>query len=377
MRSSVSVRRWVAELLHERQVRRGHRLHFAEYAGIWVGAIVLIHLVGSTASAQLRGRVVDAEGGPVPGVAVETWSPVRQLGVRVSDDDGTFRFTREEVQEVSGIIARRVGWKTARLRVISADTLLRVSMEPQPETLDGLSVKATRIPACPNREAPRARGLWLALRDQYQSRSDTSSIATFLSSIESIGPREEVGLADTAGTARRWIKSLHAHRLMWARIISTRGYGYGITESTGEAYAAWQYPPLESYYLSHFAEDLFGERHTLSIIRESSDEVVLRYCPRERSNRGQRIEGTLTFASDGALLQATWKYLTPRPQEDAGGEIDFTPPSASFRPALLLPARSVYWRRTTGGRYYQRLYYFSEWRVVGYGQIPDWEDLPS
>ena len=342
-----------------------------------VAALALAHLLASAASAQLRGRVVDAGGQPVSGVAVEIWSPVRRLGVRVADDGGAFQFSREEAREVSGILARRVGWRTAHLRASPGDTLVVVRMEPQPEALEGLTVTATRTVPCPNRESPRARALWTALRDRYRGGADTSAAASYYLSVESVGPKEQVGMVDTARAQRGWLKSVEPHRRLWARLISTGGYGFEIRQSMGEAYAAWQYPPLESYYATHFVEDLFGAQHTLSIVRESADEVVLRFCPRERSGRKQRLEGTLTLAADGALRQAAWKYLTPAPREDAGGEIDFAPPPPSFRSALLLPATSLYWRRTTGGRYYQRWYRYSEWRVVGYFERPDWEDVPG
>jgi hypothetical protein len=339
-------------------------------------ALALVHLLAPAASAQLRGTVVDTGGRPVSGIAVEIWSPVRQLGVRVSDDGGAFRFSREEAGEVSGILARRVGWRTARLRVAPGHTLVVIRMEPQPEALEGLTVTGTRVAPCHNRESPRARALWTALRDRYRGGADTSAIASYYLTVESIGPGEQVGLVDTTRATRGWLKSVEPERRLWARIVSTKGYGFEITQSMGEAYAAWQYPPLESFYASHFVEDLFGGKHTFSVVRESAGEVVLRYCPLERSRRAQRIEGTLTLAPDGALLQTTWKYLTPQPQEDAGGEMDIIPPPPSMRAALLLPATSLYWRRTTRGRYYQRWNRFSEWRVVGYDDRPDWADRP-
>lgn len=339
---------------------------------IWV--LALAHVLAPMASAQLRGTVVDPAGQPISDVRIELWSPVRQLAARETDSGGRFHFTREEAQEAGGILARRAGWQTARLQVSPGDTVVVLSMQTQPEALEGLTVTATRASSCPNRESPRARALWTTLRDRYQGGADTSAIAAYYLSLESVGARERVGLVDTARAVRGWLKSVLPQRRLWARIISTAGYGFEIRQSMGEAYAAWQYPPLESYYANHFAEDLFGEQHTFSVLLEAGHEAVLRFCPRDRSGRRQQLEGTLTLTQDGALLQATWKYRTPKPREDAGGEIEFAPPSPIRRPGLLLPASSLYWRRTTGGQYYQRWHRFSEWRVLGYFHQPDWED---
>lgn len=192
-----------------------------------------------------------------------------------------------------------------------------------------------------------------------------------------MGPREQVGVVDTAGASRGWLKSLHHQRQLWARIIATEGYAHGVTSSVGEAYAAWRYAPLGSHYATHFLEDLFGQAHALSVASEAEDEVVLRFCPRDRSGRRSQIEGTLVLASDATLLQATWKYRTPKPREDAGGGVDFAPPAANFRTPLLLPATSLYWRRTTGGKYYQRWEKYPEWRVVGHHDRPDWAERPG
>lgn len=101
----------------------------------------------------------------MPAVAVEIWSPFRQLGVRASDARGEFRFSREEAKDASGILARRVGMKSAHLRIGPGDTLVVLRMDPEPEALEGLTVTASRA-SCPNRETPRARALWTALRDR-------------------------------------------------------------------------------------------------------------------------------------------------------------------------------------------------------------------
>lgn len=72
-------------------------------------------------------------------------------------------------------------------------------------------------------------------------------------------------------------------------------------------YGVWGYPLLEADYAQHFTEALFGRRHTFTFERSArSDEVTLRFCPRNRKQSG--LEGTLQIGVDGRFISARWQY---------------------------------------------------------------------
>jgi hypothetical protein len=87
-----------------------------------------------------------------------------------------------------------------------------------------------------------------------------------------------------------------------------------------------------------------------------------------------RLEGTFEVAADTTLLGVDWRFVTPKLDEDAGGTASFVPPDAT--PAVLTPARSVYWRRLGGrrDRYYQEAAVYRAW---AYSVGDMWPDLPA
>lgn len=61
------------------------------------------------------------------------------------------------------------------------------------------------------------------------------------------------------------------------------------------------------------------------------------------------------------LAEAHWRFPTPAPDEDAGGEAVYEPPDDALGRALLV-RESLFWRRTNGGRYYFEAKTFTGWR---------------
>lgn len=325
-------------------------------------ALLAAHVLAPSASAQLRGMVVDSAGKPVPGVTVEAWSPYRQIGARASDQAGSFRFPAEETRGLGGIFARRAGWTTAYQGVPWGDTLVMVRMEPAPSVLPGLTVRAAPVP-CPRRDAPRARELWTALHNRYRGGTDTTTVIMHFDRAVSVGPRDSTAVADPDRAAWGWIRSGPRDRRVNGYFIRAGGYALSISESHHEAYAGWKYPPLQSQYAMHFVENYFGEQHVFSFAAGAGGTSVLRFCPRERSKRRPQIEGSLTLGADGTLLRAAWSYLTPDPRQDAGAEVEFTA-ADGVAPLLLLPVTSTYWRRTVGGKFYRQRETYTGWRVA-------------
>lgn len=92
-------------------------------------------------------------------------------------------------------------------------------------------------------------------------------------------------------------------------------------------------------------------------------ETTVAFCPR---GGDRTVQGTLTIGADTTLVAATWRFQTPRPREDAGGELTFLPfePGEDGSPPDLLPARSVFWRKQMGRDvYFHRSMIYTRWRV--------------
>jgi hypothetical protein len=342
----------------------------------WATLCVLLaaHVLASPAGAQLRGTVVDPAGKPVPGVAVEAWSPYSRLAAHTSDVAGVFRFSADETQGLGGVFARRAGWETAYQGVAWGDTLVVVRMEPAPSVLPGLTVRAAPVP-CARRDSPGARELWTALRDRYRGGTDTTTVVMHFDRAVSVGPRDSPAAVDPARAAWGWIRNSPIDRQVNRHLIRAGGYALAIRESMDEAYAGWQYPPLQSQYPTHFVEDEFGEQHVFAAAAAAEGGTVLRFCPRERSKRRPQIEGSLTLAADGTLLRAAWSYLTPDPRQDAGAEVEFAP-AQRVAPLLLLPVTSTYWRRTTGGKLYRQRDAYTAWRTAPEDVVLDMMERP-
>ena len=335
--------------------------------------MLLAYLLATPSYAQLRGTVVDSAGKPVPGVAVEAWSPYTRLAVHTADAAGAFRFSADETQGLGGVFARRAGWVTAYQGVSWGDTLVVVRMEPAPSVLPGITVRAAPAP-CPRRDSPGARELWTALRDRYRGGADTTTVVMHFDRAVSIGPRESPAAVDPARAARGWIRNSPLDRRVNRHLIRAGGYALAIGESMDEAFAGWKYPPLQSQYPTHFVEEHFGEQHVFARVATAGG-AVLRFCPRERSKRKPQIEGSLTLAADGSLLRAAWSYLTPDPRQDAGAEVEFAP-AQRVAPLLLLPVTSTYWRLTTGGRFYRQRDTYTAWRTAPGDVVLDMAERP-
>jgi hypothetical protein len=65
------------------------------------------------------------------------------------------------------------------------------------------------------------------------------------------------------------------------------------------------------------------------------------------------MAGEMRIDSTYGFVRAAWEFLTPRPREDAGGEIVFL---AGTRSALL-PLVSYFWRRLNRNEGEEAVYY--------------------
>ncbi len=330
-------------------------------------AALALLLCAAPAAAQLRGVVADAAGRPLAGATVELWSPRGRAGAALTEADGAFLFDAARAREAVTLAVRRIGYRPRTLPV-PRDGEARVRLEAEPLALPALTA-AVAARACPNREVPEARRLWEAARRRYAAvpAGREISVRHLVSRGEvspgAVGELDEVDLAPSvSGYSPAYSSAV-------SRGVAERGYAFAQAwkapgfRSPDPDFVAWHYPALHSWYATHFASDLFGERHVLSIRRRGAEGISLSFCP--VLTDAPWIEGTIVLSPDTAFLSASWSFHTPRPDEDAGGEVAFTPVDRRDPlPPLLLPARGIFWRRVFGSEdYHQRGDVFLHWEV--------------
>lgn len=322
-------------------------------------ALVAIPLLwAAPLSSQLRGVVTEPSGAPVADVQVELWSAHARVGSTATDARGGFAVPAEVVRLAQRITLRRLGYAplTAPLPSDSA-ALLRYVLHPEVLSLPELVVSDTRK-LCPNREHPEARRLWDAARARYRQGAGDRGWSGRWRSVEEHVPARQIGIVDEA----RARSGSGFHYPMFRRTeerIQQLGYAFAMPWKDPRyrpwrEFDAWEYPRLHSVSAHHFAADLFGERHTLSVVRRGPHETVLAFCGTRRDQ--PYLEGTLSVGPDTTFASAAWTFRTPRPNESAGGEVTFAPPPEGVdRDSPLAAARGVFWRRLAG-----RSLYFQE-----------------
>jgi hypothetical protein len=314
------------------------------------------------APAQLRGAVVDAQGQPVPDVRLELWAPLRQLEVQRSTAAGSFAFAREHADSATAVIASRLGYRTANVALGESGQPLTIRMTAEAVQLQEISIRVRSAAPCPNRDEPEARALWEAAAARYdRSYERVGIVSTMMSTTDQVS-RSRIGQVDEARLrpARRGTSAL-------PRSIEPRtGYGYRVEASIEPDFASWHYKELGSHQAQHFIDPSFGVYNSLSIRARSPEGVVLAFCSRSLDRQAVGIQGTLTLSPTNAIMEATWTFRTPRPEEEAGGEVTFVPRGDGNRPLWLVPAMSLYWRAVVGrpSDAFQRYERFSEWVIA-------------
>lgn len=342
--------------------------------------VVAFALLASTFSstrlhAQVHGLVRDGSGEPFPSVLVELWGEGGRLATRMTDGEGRFSFPEDQSRSATGLTAAHIGHRTVRTELSSSTGPLELRMEILPIALPELTV-AEAMRACPNRDEEAARRLWQAVRERYTTTTARRGIA-----FEGLRAREDLVSADRVGVYDETRLKPYRYRQVGATEtpsperfldvnVRIRQEGYGSRARTSDE--RWRLTGLDGTHAHHFASDVFGERHTLSIVAEEPNEVVIAFCPRR--NDQPEIEGLLVIDRDTSFASAQWRFLTPAPRTDAGGEVVFTPwnNGTGARPHLLA-ARGLYWRRHPKwtDRFHVRATVYTSWAVSDTDAMPD------
>lgn len=322
-------------------------------------------LLPALAFGQIQGRIAEPSGKALDGVTVELWGASQRIAVVRTDPAGGFGFSRDEALNARSLTLARIGYQGRSVLLRPGAPPLALVLEPLAVSLPELTVRQARQ-ICPNREQPQARALWDAVRSRYsRATSGRGYEVQHLVAREHVS-QDQIGLVDESRVVPTVSRSGDLAQDVNASIAAQ---GYAVVQPShwqifDDDYFSWRYPKLHSATAHHFASDVFGTRHDLSIVSSSPEETVLAFCPRNR--RQPFMEGTLVVSADSTFAEAAWSFTTPRPKESAGGEVFFAPPPddrGGPRPHLLA-ARGVFWRRL-GGRdlFYQRAEVLLNWSI--------------
>jgi hypothetical protein len=318
--------------------------------------------------AQVRGTVRDPSGQGIPTVTVTLWRGADEIARVTTDSAGRFLFRSPMSDGATAVVARRIGLRPAVTSLSAGDSTLLLTMEPIAQSLPvvTLTVVSQR---CPNREAQEARELWERVRRRYVLPNPRDGLTMTMWSRRNQVRASEVGEIDDSqlrdGAYTIWGVARQG------RVQSLIENGYAVREperppgiySGDLLFFAWRYAPLWRDLVNHFAEDLFGQRHSFSVVPLPGGARIV-FCGRR--SREPYLEGTLDISADSALVRASWRFMTERPEEDAAAEVVFVPPAPGERAGMLVPARSAFWRRVGGQRdwYYQDAAIYRRWQLA-------------
>jgi hypothetical protein len=334
------------------------RRSLSRAAGSAAVATLLASMVPDALTSQTRGTVLDPLERPVANAIVELWEGSRLAAGAESDREGHFEIGAAPAGALS-LTVRRLGFRTRTMELTRADTVVVVTMETQPLVLDELSVFVAPRRLCPNREDPRARTLWEEMRSRYwQLSMDSVFVHGFMEIRSGTGEEGDAFRPEAGRTRSGWTTGalVSAHPELMLR----SGYASRADGGPGERTAFWYYRALDHGAMQDFAGSYFGSAHTLSIV-SAADPAVIAFCPRARTAELGQIEGTLHLRPDGTLRMARWQFVTPRPDEDAGGEASYYAPNDRLG-AALLAQETFFWRRSGSRRYYFEGRTFTGWR---------------
>lgn len=315
-------------------------------------------------AAQVAGTVREPGGVPVAEATVALWKGSREVARTVTDAQGGFQFNGDSGSEATALLVRRIGFRPTSMPLGAERTALSVTLEPVVTALPEVVTIAARR-ACPNHDEPEARRLWHAMSEHYATHLHTDDIQA-----DGVGRggeviAMEVGEVDETRFRPGGFAMLGERRASLFRSIDDNGYARRLKpgdDLIGE-YFYWRYARLDRELSEHFVERDFARNHSLGLWRTDDGSLTITFCGRDHSK--PYLEGTLLLSRDTALVRARWKYRTPSPHEDAGAEVTFVSPPRRASIWLLVPLRSVFWRRLGGSDklYVQTASVYREWDV--------------
>lgn len=310
----------------------------------------------------MSGMIRDPGGGPVQGAIVELWGAQARLAVGRTDSSGRFRFPAAVTSGAVSILTRRIGYAEMSASLPNGDTTRQYLMVPAANMLPEVVTRAAKH-ACPRQDDPAARALWNRARSRYRmlpagygmsydAMADSNDVSIPGSDTLPDSTMEEDAMEIGATLRAADTSRIHALGYAWLYYIHSLRHG---------SERRWRYPALGSYLAEHFGGDEFGARHVLTLIGTDGGELQIGFCA--RSDRQPEISGAIRLRADTSFLDATWRFVTPKPHDDAGGTVTFIPYRSGSLMPFLLAARSLTWHRrhVRDGYYAQQDMAFTRW----------------
>jgi hypothetical protein len=309
----------------------------------------------SQVAAQAAGQVVDATGQPIESALVELWSPTKRLAGTLTDANGRFSFSSAHSSGTTAILVRRIGFSPQRVRWVPDLKSLVIQMLPFPVRLAPVVGAQQRL--CPNEEHPEARLLWSSVMTRYRRTAGTSYWAD-VSLLFSRVRTSDLGAVDSTLIDRGLVGYGRRYHEMQTQLIWDSGYAVPMQGLKERRFDLWRYPLLHAFLADHFVDAVFGDFHVLSVAGQVDGVTTLVFCPIDRER--PEIEGTLTIADDSTLAAASWRFLTPEPHEEAGGQVAYAARAGPNGQTPLFPMSGLYWRKLVFD-YYQEWMEYREW----------------
>ena len=318
------------------------------------------------AGQQLVVRVVVADdGAPVANPVVELWSRTKRVVTLNAGETGVAIVQRRKLPSLTSVSARAIGFQAASVPLGRADTL-EVRLTRVVPRIPDLVVEALPRYDC-REDEPTARGVWLAATRHYTLLPTERRYWAVGRGTEETAILANVSSPDAWGITRWGVSG--QSRAQTSQFIRDSGYAIrrkpgrsvGLIASTGGG--PWWYPKLHTWNADHFARPEFGQLNVLYTISSGPTGWTIGFCTKGPKTR-PGIRGMMRIDSSYAFTRAEWQFQTPKPKEDAGGEIVFLTGTRS----ALLPVMSYFWKlagRSEGDDpvYYRESFMADEWTI--------------
>lgn len=302
--------------------------------------------------AQVRGQIVDEAHAPLVRALVELWGPAERLAARVSDGSGRFSFDGVDAGPSAALLVRAVGFGALRVAVSPHDSTLVLAMRPVQFSLRPVVV-ADSSRLCQRSETRAARALWTAVASRYVDPDAVGpAVYDSIRIFDAVVSPEEFGKIDTSRLMLGEMSRGGGYYAQETALIRKSGYATLGSGLMAQRYDYWTYPKLDSFLAAHFVDSLFGQMHTFAVLATDNMGTRLVFCP--KAHKHPEIEGVISIGADTSLGRVSWRFITPNPDEGAGGEVFFTPRSQNPGAQPLLPMTGLFYRRPIHG-------VFEEW----------------
>ena len=335
----------------------------------WVIFLMILAVPIDGLTGQIRGSVETGSGVPVSGVTVEAWTQSQRIAAVLSDSTGTFLFPADVESRIVRLRASGLGFQVAEIGIDRAVKEYIIVLDEDPLVIDGLVVMTNQNMCEFPQGDVRARFLWEQASGKYHGLMDTLGIASYLAEADTVISISDLGTLELPVLNLNQRGSSSLLRFSWTRRISRQGYAFSTRATDGvEVYESWVYPPLEADFAPHFIDELFGERHYLRILEESSEGWRLSFCPKDDSDPS--ISGSMSLAPDTTVVAVRWTHKTPEPLENSGGTALFPPVLSDGEVSYLLPREAIIWKSLPTGDYLQRYQRYEDWHVAPGDSVP-------